>query len=288
MAGPVPSIVAVIPVHNRVEQTLRCLRSIAAGTVVPDVVVVDDGSHDGTARRVPQEFPGVVVLLADGNEWWAGATNIGVEYALANGADYVLTVNNDGVLDARAVEALLQAAQSSARVLAAAQRHDLDDPERCWSAGAFVDWDRRFPIRAAPVGGDDPFPVDASGANLLLLPRQCFEEIGRFDARRLPQNWADFDFQLRAKAAGWRVLSVPSSRVYVDLSTVGPRLDRTTRLSDAVRLLTAFRSPFYPPHLWRFFRRHAPARRLPAVLVYRYLAVVLSVARHYGVPIRRR
>lgn len=283
-----PSIVAVIPVHNRVEQTLRCLRSLAAGTVAPEVVVVDDGSWDGTAERIRREFPDVVVLTADGNRWWAGATNIGVEHALAHGAEYVLAVNNDCVLDGRAVETLVAASRTYGRALLSSHRHDLDDPRRCWSAGVFFDWDRRAVLRAAPVDNTEPFAVHASGANSMLVPRACFEEIGMLDADGLPQTWADYDFQLRARAAGWRVLTVPGSIVYVDLSTVGPRLSPAMKPADAVRLVTSFHSPYYPRHVWRFFRRHAPARRFPVVITYRYLGVAASVARYYGIPTRRR
>lgn len=281
MPGPHPKIVAVIPVHNRVEQTVRCLQSLAAGTVAPEVVVVDDGSEDGTTDRLRRQFPAVVTLAADGEQWWAGATNLGVRRALADGADFVLTINNDCVLGRRAVQALLEADRTHGPALLVSQRYDLDDPERCWSAGVFFDWDSRRVLRAAPVGGEDPFPIDAGGASSMLIPRRCFEEIGPFDADRLPQNWADYDFQLRAQAAGWKVLSVPRSVVYVDLSTVGPRLGPITTPGEALRLVTSFRSPYYPPHVWRFFRRHAPARRLPLVVLYRYLGLVASVARHY-------
>jgi GT2 family glycosyltransferase len=152
----------------------------------------------------------------------------------------------------------------------------------------FFDWDRRAVLRPAPVGHAKPFPVHASGANSMLVPRRCFEEIGMFDAEGLPQNWADYDFQLRAGAAGWRVYSVPNSIVYVDLSTVGPRLGATLSPAAAARLVTSFRSPYYPPHAWRFFRRHAPARRFPVVMVNRYLRVAASVARYYGIRIGRR
>jgi GT2 family glycosyltransferase len=285
---PGPKVVAVIPVHNRVDQTLRCLRSLRAGTVSPDAVVVDDGSSDGTRQRVRREFPGVVTLRADGDQWWAGATNLGVEHALAHGADYVLTVNNDAVLDRRALEALLDAEQVSPRSLLASQRYDLDEPGRCWSAGVFFDWHSPVILRPAPTGGEGPIPVDATGAHSLLVPRQCFEEIGLFDAEALPQNWADYDFQLRARAAGWRVLSVPRSIVHVDLSTVGPRLTATLTPAQAIRLVTAFRSPYYPPHVWRFFRRHAPPERFPLVMLYRYLRVAVAVARHYRILPRRR
>jgi hypothetical protein len=69
--------------------------------------------------------------------------------------------------------------------------------------------------------------------------------------------------------------------VLVDRSTVGPRLGRTTSLSSAARLLTSERSPYYLSHAWRFFRRHAPGRRVAPVMFHRYSTLVASVARNY-------
>jgi GT2 family glycosyltransferase len=272
-----PKIFAVIPVHNRVGQTLRCLRSLAAGTVPVTAVVVDDGSTDGTAAAVARDHPGAIVLHGDGHLWWAGATNLGVEHALARAADYVLTLNNDGVLAPTAVEVLLELEHSSGPALRCSQRHHLDRPDRVADPGVVFDWDLPAGYRRLPPARGEPVPVDATGANSMLVPRRCFEEIGLFEAEKLPQCWADWDFQLRAKAGGWSLYTVPASVLFEDRSTLGPRRARRMSLPDAIRLLTSRRSPCYPAFTWRFFRRHAPPRRVADVVLRRYWRLARSV-----------
>jgi GT2 family glycosyltransferase len=277
-----PVVFAVIPVHNRVGQTLRCLESLAAGSVPATAVVVDDGSTDGTAEAVARHHPDAVVLRGDGNLWWAGATNRGVEHALAHGADYVLTLNNDGVLAPTALEALLESERDGGPALRSSQRHDLDRPDHVPTVGLVIDWTAPRGYRRAPGGGQEPVRVDAAGANSMLVPRQCFEDVGLFDAERLPQCWADWDFQLRAKAKGWAMYTVPASVLYEDQSTRGPRLSPRMSLAQATRLLASRRSPYYPPFAWRFYHRHAPRRRFPGLLLGRYGRLAKAVVRYYA------
>jgi GT2 family glycosyltransferase len=288
-AGPGgPTIFAVVPVHNRVRQTLRCLEALAAGTVPATPVVVDDGSTDGTDRAVARAHPDAVVLRGDGSLWWAGATNVGVEHALANGADYVLTLNNDSVLAPTALEVLLDLERIDGPALRCAQRHHLHRPDHVDDVGRVMDWAQSRGYRRIPPGGDAPIRVDAAGANAMLVPRRCFEETGRFDAERLPQCWSDWDFQLRAKAAGWSLYTVPASVVLEDRSTVGPRLTSTTNLADAARLVVSRRSPYHPAFTWRFYQRHAPRGRAPFYVYGRYKGLVKTVARHHLRWRRRR
>jgi GT2 family glycosyltransferase len=276
-----PKVFAVIPVHNRVEQTLRCLEALSAGTVATTAVVVDDGSTDGTADAVTRRHPGAVLLRGDGDLWWAGATNLGVAHALAHGADFVLTLNNDGVLASAAVEALLESTDVESRGLRSATRRDLAPPGDVVSVGVEFDWGGRRGWRNVPLEGEEPIPVDACGANALLVPRRCFEEIGLFDAERFPQCWADWDFELRARAAGWSLHTVPRSVVYEDRSTTGPRLIPRMSLRQAARLLLSRRSPWYVPGQVRFFRRHAPRRRVPALLLWRCQRLAKAMVRYH-------
>ena len=80
------SVFVVIPVHNGIEHTLRTVRSLLP--LLPPggrVVVVDDGSRDGTAETLRKECSGVVVLRGDGNLWWSGAINEGVREGYRDG-----------------------------------------------------------------------------------------------------------------------------------------------------------------------------------------------------------
>ena len=276
-----PRTFAIIPAHDGVAQTLRCLGSLQRSSVVPTAVVVDDGSTDGTADRVLADFPQTVVLRGDGDLWWGGATNRGVEYALAHGADHVLTLNNDGVVAPDAIARLLDTARALPRALVAARRNDLADPDTVCSDG--WSFSRRGPHLASPVSAapGTPTRIDAAGANLLLIPARCFAEVGRFDAAALPQCYCDWDFQLRAARHGWAVYCEPRAVVLVDHTTASPLASAATGLAGARFLLTSTRSGYRPVHLARFLRRHYPPARGALVAARIYLRLAAFVAEHY-------
>jgi len=282
-----PQIFAIIPVHNRVAQTLRCLQSLLDSSVASAAVVVDDGSTDGTADAVRAAFPQTVVLPGDGHLWWGGATNLGVRYALANGAQYVLTVNNDGVLAPDAIARLLDTALAKPGSLVGARRNDLADPQTTWSDGWM--FGRAASRLAMPVSAppDRATRVDATGANLLLIPARCFADVGLLDAAALPQCYCDWDFQLRAARHGWAVYVEPRAVVLVDRTTSGPTATEHAGLRGAAFLLTSTRSGYQPVHLGRFVWRHLPAASRGPVLGRMYLGLARAVANHYRRAIAR-
>lgn len=277
----IPSIFAVIPVHNRVEQTLRCLGSLQRSAVPATAVVVDDGSTDGTREKVLAAFPQTVVLRGDGHLWWGGATNRGVRHALANGADYVLTLNNDGVIEREAIGRLLDTARTIPNALVAARRNDLAHPARTWSDGwMLTEAGCRLALAVAAEPGT-PTRIDAAGANLLLIGARCFAEVGLFDAVALPQCFCDWDFQLRAAQRGWTVYCEPRAVVLVDRATATPTASGATGLRRAAFLLTSTRSGAQPVYLLRYLVRHRRAGRAVIVAGRIYLHLAWTVVGHY-------
>src|SRR5690242_6920004 len=101
-------IYIVIPVHNRKEFTRKCLDSLRHQTVCDHrIIVVDDGSTDGTRDMLDKEFPDVIVLFGNGNLFWTAAINLGIKQALTLGAEYVLTLNNDTVAPENFIDHML-------------------------------------------------------------------------------------------------------------------------------------------------------------------------------------
>ncbi|MEA2684855.1 MAG: hypothetical protein QOE93_50 [Actinomycetota bacterium] len=276
---------AVVPVHNGRDQTLRCLRSLAAGTLPPRVIVVDHGSTDGTAAAVTSEFPDVVVLAGDGNLWWAGATNLGVGHALAMGADAVLTMNNDNVVDREAVKALVACATESAPAVVGSILLDLARPDMIMCAGGTFDWHAGGPVCLGQMEIDRGQYADRHDAewlpgNSVLVPRACFEAVGLYDARRLPHSWADADLCLRAAAAGWRIMCDGASRVWNDRSTTSAGVAGDASWKETGFLLTSNRSLYRLRPAVRFYLRHCPPRQLPAALARFYHPVLRAVVIH--------
>src|SRR5688572_24387948 len=103
----------VIPVHNRLQFTKDCLESLEKQTVRPDkIIIVDDGSTDGTEEVLAEMFPHVDVLRGDGTLFWTASINMGIRHAMLLGADHVMTLNNDTVASPTFVENMLRASRA--------------------------------------------------------------------------------------------------------------------------------------------------------------------------------
>lgn len=231
-AGPTPPLVAVVlPVHNRKETTLACLRSLARASAEryrSRVVVVDDGSTDGTAEVVAREFPEVILLPGDGSLWWTGGVNRGIRHALTLGADYVLVLNDDTEHAPDFLERLVETARRHPRSLVGALVLLREAPTRVMYAGAR--WDPRALVRwTYPEGGrdvaevpGDVWEVEALNGNCTLIPREVFEEAGLYDGEVFPHALADVELSVRAARRGWRLLVDPAARVWNHANEVPP------------------------------------------------------------------
>src|SRR5450756_1670023 len=96
----------LIPIYNRLTITKQGLRNLykaleqytATGKWECrfEVIVIDDGSTDGSSQWIAENYPGVHLLQGDGNLWWSGATNKGARFAIEHlQSDYILLWNDD-------------------------------------------------------------------------------------------------------------------------------------------------------------------------------------------------
>lgn len=277
-----PLVVAVVPVHNRLPCTARFLeaaRRITYGNL--RVVVVDDGSVDGTGEWIRQHHPEVHLISADGDRWWAGATNLGVRWALREQADFVLTINDDATFDPDFLARLVACAHVSGNALVGSRLMWADRPNRIWSLGVRCRWngnrlwdqigrDEEWPAAGAARG--PRIEADALCGNGTLVPVGVFRTIGLYDERNLPQYHADADLVLRARRAGWRAVVETASVVRNDPAS-----------SQIIRGLwwsmTSRRSPLYLPALLTILARWCPAHRMLPLLVGQFLPIAFPSLR---------
>lgn len=203
------SLYIVIPVHNRETFTRECLFSLREQNLQDFLtVVVDDGSKDGTSEMIKMEFPEVILLKGDGNLWWAGATNFGIRYALDYGARYIMTLNDDTLVEPNFVRTMLSWSQRNPGALLGALAVDFDT-KRTVYAGEVIRWltasyrPASDPRRASEINGLQE--VTHFSGRGLIIPAEVFRQIGLFDAEHFPQTLADYDFTHRARKAGFKV-----------------------------------------------------------------------------------
>jgi len=224
-----PLIYAVILTFNHVQDTIECLESLSkmdAAAVDLNILIVDNGSSDGTPEIVHERFPQVEIIETGRNLGVPWGYNVGFSHALRAGADYILMLNNDTTVAPDMLTHLVQAGEADpqAGILAPKVLY-YDEPDRIWAAGGRY---RAFPPAIIILGQDKPDERHNEPQYLeyalscgLLIHRRAFEQAGLFDPGYFFQ-FDDWDFSQRVRAHGLHIQFVPEARMWHKVS-------RTTR-----------------------------------------------------------
>lgn len=111
LKGSLNNILVIIPVRNRCHTTIKCLRSLSNlniySNIILKILIIDDGSTDGTSQAIRSEFPDVFIVNGDGNFYWSGAIQYGFSIAQNYNADFIWMLNDDLQLDKDCLKNLL-------------------------------------------------------------------------------------------------------------------------------------------------------------------------------------
>ena len=252
-----PTRLAIVtPVHNRCEETLRCLRSIWRSDLDDleiHVIVVDDGSTDDTAERVAREFPDVEIVPGNGNLWYTAGANLAIEAGLKFDPDFVLLINNDQIFDAKCIRSVVSCAQRFPRsivgalLLSWASPHEVFQVSPQWSVakGGFRHWFKQTVWTVPPK----PWRVEIIVGNCVLFPVGAIRQVGLMDAKRLPQ-YGDAEYTPRMRRAGWQLVIEPRARVFCKPNDV---ISGFRKLPLSEKLKRLFLSPTGPYSMQRRF-----------------------------------
>lgn len=213
--SPTPLVSIVIPVFNKIDYTIACLRSLAehAADTAFEVLVVDDASSDDTAEKLTQ-VGGIRALRNAQNLGFIGSCNAGA--AEAKG-EFVLFLNNDTVVTAGWLEALLRTFADEPNAGLVGSKLVYPDG-RLQEAGGIVfrdgsGWNYgRFDDPADPRYGFRRETDYCSGA-AIMLHTALFRQLGGFDTRYAPAYYEDTDLAFAVRTAGFKVLFEPRSVV---------------------------------------------------------------------------
>jgi len=235
-ASRTPEVSIVIPVHGHVDETVACLRAIAAHP--PDapieVIVVDDASPDQT-RTLLAQVADLRLHALPANVGFIGACNAGA--GIARGR-YLLFLNNDTVPQPGWLDAMRATfdAQAGAGIVGA----QLVYPDgRLQESGAMLARDGRGESRGRFAAPDAPAfawcaDVDYVSGAALMIERALFERLDGFDPRYAPAYYEDTDLAFRVREAGLRVVVQPLARVvHLEGASAGTDPDRGMKAAQA-------------------------------------------------------
>ena len=245
---------------NLPDDTIACVRSIQrrAQPGVTILIVDNASSDDSLSRFRAQLGDGVTVIANQANLGFAGGVNTGIQHALAAGAQSVLLLNNDTLVDPDMLARLAAASRDiPAADIVGPLIYYHQPPDQIWRAAdreyRWLPVPLRMSDRAIARAGAQPFPTDYITACGVLIRRAVFETIGLFDEAYF-MYFEDADFCRRARQAGFGIVCAPAARMWHKVS-LSARKDKPSN-----RYAMAWgRAHFYRRH------PHGPAPALTAL-----------------------
>lgn len=264
-----PLVYVITPVFNSLENTNKFLRAIRKQTYQNyKVVIIDDGSTDGTSKIIKNNFPEVLLLQGDGSLWWSGGTNLGVKKAMSDNADFVLTINNDVTFENNYISNLVSVAKSNKKSIIGSMVVYKNDQNRVWYAGATFDSKTGNLKHKMGKVYDYHGLIDSEWLTGMgvLIPIIVFQKVGFFNEKEYPQYFGDADFSLRAKNAGYRLIVDPKSIVVADLKSnwIDKSLSQP-RISFVKDLFFSVRSPYQISKRLKFYKTYWPGNKTRAL-----------------------
>jgi len=212
-------IYILLPVHNRCKITQRFVDCLKAQTYQNyHLILIDDGSTDGTADMVRRQISSLTVITGKGDWWWAGALQEG--YKWLSGQEYeptdlVLITNDDTEFEVDFLEIAVRCQGARKGTLLLAQAFSRES-NHLVSAGVQVDW-RRLKFKQM-VTQDE---INCLSTRGLFLYAEDFIALGGFYPTLLPHYLSDYEFTIRASRKGMSLLTDDHLKMWVDENTTG-------------------------------------------------------------------
>lgn len=259
----------VIPIHNRLEITKIGLENLYLAInyyktnyvdkLKISVVVVDDGSTDGSYEWINKNYKDVKLLKGDGNLWWSGSINTALDWFIEQKSytDYILLWNNDVKPDRNYFKYLEECIVSLPTNSIIGSTIYVLTTKRIWSYGGYFGRITGLygMYRKELKSVKNYAEVDWLTGMGTLVPFDLIKKHNlRWDDRNFPQYHGDADFTLRAKKNGIRILVNNKLIIYNNVEVTG--ITRIKSIRDLILFLTSNRSNYSIKKNIKFYSKH--------------------------------
>lgn len=273
------TLAILLPVFNHIENTKACLENLKSGTSIESefnfrIILIDDGSIDGTSDYVESFYPDIDILKGDGDLWWSGAVNLGARYAINElKVDYIILWNNDIRAEKDYFSKLIKVlSQVDHETIIGSKILVLENPDTMWSMGGY------FHPTTGKYGMYGYYEkelekykksiiVDWLTGMGTIIPRKVIETIGYWDNKNFPQYHGDSDFTYRAKLNGFKITVNPSLIIFNSVKSSGIEHEGSFKM--LWKLMTDIRSKNNFKKNLKFLQLYAKSYKayIPLVLI---------------------
>lgn len=242
-----PLVTVVIPTYNRKNNLKLLIESILQSDYPQDkleIIVVDDASNDGTPEEIAKLFPNVKIIVNKKERLLAACRNIGILNAKG---DLIFLLDDDNVLASSTIKELARVLVSDKRIgIVGPIMYYYRDPKRIWCAGI----KRNHLTTVTTVVGRDHLDFgrfknaqeSEDFPNAFMIRKSVFRQIGLFAEDYFPIHYDESDFCERARNAGYKVLMVPTAKIWHDVPLQQSDTCRTLKLHTPLRAYYTSRS----------------------------------------------
>lgn len=256
----------IIPTFNRCSHLRELLLNFKAQqncTTQYTIVVVVDGSTDGTIEMLRDEFPMVKVVMGDGNWWWTRSINEGLKYAISIGSDLFLLMNDDTIIKPTFLAEYLSQYRAAGGGVLGAISVTNSNPEKIYYSGVqSVSWTTAKQVRYHKFYETYNSHVKGMHSTVFIPGRgmlfgdDVVNRIGLFRDKLFPQYYADYDYSYLALKAGFGVNVTWDTLIYshIELTAKGNKTN-----SNFSQFLASFLKPNTSnsaKRTWLFYAQH--------------------------------
>jgi GT2 family glycosyltransferase len=238
-----------------------------------DCIVVDNGSNDASGAQLKTAFPAIILLSSPTNKGFTGGNNLGIDYALANGYEYIMLLNNDVEVAPDFLEPLVNKLNNNPTIGAVQPLiYFHHDKNLIWNAGSKYWYWIGLPLTLLYYRRDEQHlqtkiqkSVDWITGCAFMIRSAVLREVGNLKEAYFIY-YEDVDLSFRIKAAGYQLAYEPSSVIYhiAGMSHKSKTKGKEGFLNPKVHFLNGRN------RIW-FLKAHTPIWAIPTTLVYQFL-----------------
>lgn len=221
------SVFCVIPSWNAKDLLKPCLDSLLKQSLKPKIIVVDNGSSDGSIELIKENYPDVQLIAKDKNYGFAGGVNFGISVAMDQDAKFIALFNNDAVAESSWIEGLYNTLKSDPNLGIVTSKIMRIDKKHLDSTGDFYSiWGLPFPRGRNEIDTkqyDKKLEIFSASGGASMYRVSMLKEIGLFDEDFFAY-FEDVDISFRAQLAGWKVRYNPKAVVYHHVNATSSKL----------------------------------------------------------------
>ncbi|WP_238903668.1 glycosyltransferase family 2 protein [Clostridium sp. YIM B02506] len=223
-----PSVYVVLVNYNGYEDTEACIKSLRNIHYYNyKIVVVDNASTDDSYNKLEKIKEDVILIKSEKNLGFSGGNNIGIKYALQQGADYIMLLNNDTLVEPDFLNIMIDTAESSENLgIVGCKMMYYPQNDIVWYGGGYIDWNKYSGVHenqgTKDSQDDNVREVTFLTGCCMLIKRSTIEKVGYLSEEYF-MYLEDLDYCAKVLDNNLRIIYNPEAKIYhkVSASTGG-------------------------------------------------------------------